>query len=67
MEYEIKKGGVFLCLEDYVMDDDTVAYTKGRKYRSEMYGMITDNEYFVEHKMDEETDFFDYFKLMPKE
>ncbi len=45
MRYKIEKGDKFLCLEEYVMEDYSVAYTKGKEYVSEMDGKITDNEF----------------------
>ena len=65
MEYKIKKGDRFLCLEDYIMDDDRIAYTKGKTYFSELDGKITDNEFEVWHEMGGQIDFFEYFKLVP--
>ena len=63
-KYKIKKGDMFLCLEDYIMDDDRVAYTKGKTYLSELDNKITDDEFDVMHEMDGQDDFFDYFKLV---
>ena len=65
MEYKIKKGDRFLCLENYIMDDDRIAYTKGKTYFSELDGKITDNEFDVMHEMGGQNDFFEYFKLVP--
>ena len=64
MEYNIKKGDRFICLEDYIMDDDRIAYTKGKTYFSELDGKITDNEFDVMHEMGGQIDFFEYFKLL---
>ena len=64
MEYKIKKGDRFLCLENYIMDDDRIAYTKGKTYFSELDGKITDNEFEVWHEMGGQIDFFEYFKLV---
>ena len=63
MEYKIKKGDVFLCLEDYIMEDGNVAYTKGKKYLSEIDGKMTDNGFDVIHGMMGQEDFFEYFKI----
>lgn len=64
MEYRIKKGDKFLCLETYIMDDDTVAYTKGLIYLSELDDRITDNDFDIMHEMDGQNDFFEYFQLV---
>ena len=64
MEYKIKKGDRFICLEDYQMDDDRIAYTKGKIYQSDSDGCITDDENDTLHGMLGQYDFFDYFKLV---
>jgi len=64
MNYKIKKGDRFLCLEDYVMDDERIAYSKGKIYKSDLDGRITDNEFDVQHEMEGENDFFEYFELV---
>lgn len=64
MNYKIKKGDRFLCLEDYVMDDERIAYSKGKIYKSDLDGRITDNEFDVLHEMDGQNDFFEYFQLV---
>ena len=64
MEYKIKKGDKFLCLEDYIMDDDRVAYTQGKVYKSELDNRITDNDFDIMHDMQGQDDFFEYFKLL---
>lgn len=64
MEYKIKKGDKFLCLEDYIMDDDRVAYTQGKVYKSELDNSITDNDFDIMHEMQGQDDFFEYFKLL---
>ena len=64
MEYKIKKGDRFLCLENYVMDDERTAYTKGKMYFSELDGRITDNEFDVLHEMEGQNYFFEYFELV---
>ena len=66
MRYKIEKGDKFLCLEEYVMEDYSVAYTKGKEYVSEMDGKITDNEFDTHHDMTGQDDFFDYFKSLKK-
>ena len=64
MEYKIKKGDKFLCLEDYIMDDDRVAYTQGKVYKSELDNRITDNDFDIMHEMQGQDDFFEYFKFL---
>lgn len=64
MEYKIKKGDKFLCLEDYEMDDERIAYSKGKIYQSDLDGRITDNEFDVMHEMEGQNDFFEYFELV---
>ena len=64
MNYKIKKGDRFLCLEDYVMDDERIAYSKGKIYKSDLDGRITDNEFDVLHEMEGQNDFFEYFELV---
>ena len=64
MNYKIKKGDKFLCLEDYLMDSGRVAYSKGKEYLSELDGRITDNENDTGHKMTVQDDFFDYFRVL---
>ena len=66
MEYKIKKGDKFLCLKDYVMDDERTAYTDGKTYTSEHDNMITDDSGDDEHRMYGQVDFFDYFKPITK-
>ena len=64
MDYKIKKGDRFLCLEDYEMDDERIAYSKGKIYLSELAGRITDNEFDAMHEMEGQNDFFEYFELV---
>ena len=64
MEYKIKKGDRFLCLENYIMDDDRVAYTKGLIYTSELDNRITDDDFDVMHEMNGQDDFFEYFSFV---
>ena len=64
MNYKIKKGDRFLCLEDYEMDDERIAYSKGKIYFSELDGRITDNEFDIMHEMEGQNDFFEYFELV---
>ena len=64
MEYKIKKGDKFLCLENYEMHDGRIAYTKGKIYQSDLDGRITNNEPDVQHQMENQNDFFEYFELV---
>ena len=64
MEYNIKKGDRFIYLEDYLMDDDRIAYTKGNVYKSELDNRITDDDFDIQHEMQGQIDFFEYFKLL---
>jgi hypothetical protein len=62
MEYRIKQGDKFLCIKDFVMDDEKIAYTKGMVYPSEMRNCITDNQDDTLHDMSELEDFFEHFE-----
>ena len=66
MEYRIKKGDIFLCLDDYIMDNESILYTKGKTYQSDSDGCITDDEFDILHGMLEQDNFFEYFKLITK-
>ena len=66
MKYKIEKGDRFLCIKDYIMDDDSIAYTKGKTYLSNMDNYIIDNEKITPHKMSDEADFFEHFKPIKK-
>ena len=57
----IKKGDKFLCVNNYIMDDKSIAYTKGKTYLSEMIDCITDDILDCYHDMIEEIDFSHYF------
>ena len=61
-KYKIRKGDKFLCLKDYVMYDDSVAYRSGKTYVSEKDDHIEDEDCTVEHDMSGQNDFFEYFK-----
>ena len=60
--YKIKKGDKFLCLEDYIMDDGWIAYTKGIFYKSVVDRCITNRDGDTNHDMEDEIDFFKHFK-----
>lgn len=61
---EIKKGETYLCIKDYVMDNENIDYSEGYIYISEKDGCLTDNENIIEHWMDVESDFHEHFKLV---
>lgn len=63
MEYIINKGDTFLCIKDFVMNNEnkTVEYTKGKTYISEWKHCITDNSKRNYHVMGTMKNFFDYF------
>lgn len=60
-QYQITKGDKFLCIEDYTMDDDTIAYSKGKIYQSHKDSCITDNDDCFYHDMLKQEDFFNHF------
>lgn len=43
-------GKRFLCIKDVVMDNDEIAYTKGKVYYSATKGNLTDNNGCVDHR-----------------
>lgn len=57
----IRKGDNFLCKKDFLMEDDTVAYMKGKVYLSEKDNYITDEDGSNLHRMNDETDFYHFF------
>ena len=60
--YKIKKGDKFLCINDFVMDAQWVAYTKSKEYVSKRDKCITDDSGDYFHEMDGIDDFFEYFE-----
>lgn len=46
-----KVGDTFLCIEDFKMKNGKIDYSKGKFYKSEIEGSITDNEGFKDHVM----------------
>lgn len=62
--YTIEKGDKFLCLEDYIMQNGDIAYTKGVEYISEIGGCITDNVSNVGHRISVNKRFFKHFKII---
>jgi len=65
-KYEIKKGDKFECIMDYVMDDDSLAYSKGCIYTSENDKCITDKINDTHHGMEDDDCFFYHFKRVVK-
>lgn len=57
--YDIKKGNSFVCIQDVIMEDDTLVYKKGSVYTSEKDGCITDEDGDIDHHWDDE----DYTRL----
>lgn len=58
---KIKKGDSFLCIKDYIMDDDTVAYKSGKHYVSEVDGCLTDEIFDTWHRMQVDSEFLEHF------
>lgn len=57
----IKENNLYLCIDDVVMDcTEVVAYTKGKIYRSENNGSITDNDGDTRHHISDDfaTEYF---------
>ena len=61
-KYTIRKGDKFLCLKDYVMNDDSIAYIKGRTYLADQDDCIQDEIDETDHVMANQEDFFVHFK-----
>ena len=64
---QIRKGDMFECIKDVVMDNDdnNVAYIKGKTYYSEFDECITDEQHDDKHywtNTDEKDYWWDYFK-----
>lgn len=51
MKEQIKKGDWFKCVADFIMNSGEIAYTKGRYYKSEVAGCITDDQGCSGHVM----------------
>lgn len=64
--YKIEKGDKFECIKDYIMDDKSIAYSKGSIYLSENNQCITDNVHDIFHGMENEDCFFKHFKIVVK-
>lgn len=59
---EIRKGDVFECIKDVVMDNNDVAYIKGKTYYSEFDECITDEQHEDKHYWtNEKGDYWGYY------
>ena len=47
--FKIKKGDIFQCIKDVVMNDGVIDYKKGSFYTSDCDGCITDEQYTQGH------------------
>jgi hypothetical protein len=54
---QIRKGDMFECIEDVIMDDGEVSYVKGKVYASEVNGCITDEQHYKNHHWDCEAEY----------
>lgn len=54
---KIRKGDMFECIEDVIMDDGEVSYVKGKVYASEVNGCITDEQHCKNHHWDCEAEY----------
>lgn len=63
---KICKCDKFECIQDVVMNDESVAYRKGKVYNSERDGCTTDDEHDENHEWniqeDDEDNWWHYFK-----
>lgn len=60
MKPTIKKGNTYLCLKDYVMYDDSIAYIEGKTYSADRDGNLP-SEGCAYHDMNDEENFDEYF------
>lgn len=61
---KIKKGDKFKCVKDYIMDDNSVAFTIGKKYKSLKDDTLPSFDKF--HDLKDETNLNKYFKKVKK-
>lgn len=64
---QIRKGDMFECIEDVIMDDGEVSYVKGKVYASEANGYITDEQKDEFHRWEDCDDndcWCNYFKRL---
>jgi hypothetical protein len=66
MKYKIEKGDTFKCIKNFKMEDDSVEYSKGAVYVSDVDDCITDNSSDEYHDMADYKKFFKYFKPLRK-
>lgn len=62
---QIRKGDMFECIEDVIMDDGEISYVKGKVYASEVDSCITDDQHYKNHNWDCEAEYncwYNYFK-----
>lgn len=60
MKPNIKKGDKYLCIKDYVMDDDSIAYIEGKTYIADKDNNLPSEELKI-HEMNDEEYFDEYF------
>jgi len=58
----INKGDRFLCIKDFYMDDETLAFKKGVFYISAIDNCITNTHGVKNHIMNKFEPFSEYFK-----
>lgn len=64
---QIRKGDVFECIQDVIMDDGEVSYIKGKMYTSDVKGCITNEQKDEFHRWEDCDDndcWCDYFKRL---
>lgn len=59
--FKIKKGDIFQCIKDVVMNDGVIDYKKGSFYTSDCDGCITDEQYTEGHYWTGDDDLSEYF------
>jgi hypothetical protein len=60
---QIRKGDMFECIEDVIMDNGEVSYIKGKMYTSDVKGCITNEQKDEFHRWDNDC-WCNYFKRM---
>ena len=64
MKLTIEVKDTFLCTKTYKMTEGEKAYIKGNLYICEVENYLTDESLDTHHRMNGETDFFEYFKYL---
>ena len=59
---KLEKGEKYECIEDYVMDDGSIAYKKGKVYEMVSGFNLKDEQGNEHHGMGDERDFYFFFK-----